>query len=365
MSYFGKSIINLKSLMIKRKFLLYLIAIIIPFLICVLIIFAYLRFSYLLVPFKDGVTYELKLRVLQRDGYYKFEPGSYENGQMGSTFTINSDGFRGTTKKSDLTERYSIIALGESSTMGIEVDDDYTWPAILDRLLVARNIDSVVFNAGVGGINSSQMRQMYLQEIKPLKPKVVIYYGGRNDHGLGGGLTRFPGPDKWSGGFVNWLRQFVVYKKAELRYLQYRVFGREYLDFLPSINRWIPTYERNLEQLIQYAKADRTCFVIAQQVMPFDKVLAKYLQNNQFEEARKHFFTERSAWPELFRQLDLYESQLKIARANNIPTVNFFTETGFIADDLFIPNDTVHLSEAGNRFIASQLANEIFSVCPN
>ena len=347
----------------KKKFLLYAITLSIPFFLSLLFFICYLRYSYILVPFKAVADYELKLKIAEKDGYYKFEPGIYENTQMGSVFSINVDGFRGPIKKSDLKDKYSVVALGESSTMGIEVNDPHTWPELLGGMLQTKGLDAVVFNAGVGGINSSQMLNMYKYEVKDLNPKVIIYYAGRNDHGLGGGLTRYPGQEKWPGGFLNWFKQYLIFKKMEIRFFQYRILGKQYFDIFPWVNRWIPLYEDNLTQIIKLAKSSGTCFIIAQQIMPYDEILSGYLQKHDFEGARRVFSSDRANWPELFRQIDLYEAQVRVARDNQVPFVSLLGESGFYDHGLFFQNDTVHLSAKGNQFIASQLVGKIDRLC--
>jgi hypothetical protein len=324
----------------------------------------YLRFSYLIVPFKQMAQYEIKLKISQQEGYYKFQPGIYINGPTSTTYSINKDGFRGQTEKVDLRNKYSIVALGESSTMGIEVNDDQTWPELLNKLLRAQGFDSRALNAGVGGINSTQMLNLYKHEIAELNPTIVIYYGGRNDHGLGAGQSRYPGPDLWQQGFWNWLKNYIVFQKTTLRLVQYRIFGRQYIDLLPTINQWLPIYEKNLTRLIASAKSRNICFVIAQQIMPFDATIVEHLKKNDFEMARRHFYTSHVAWPELFRQIDLYEAQAAIAARDGVPVVSFLNAPDFLNSGLFIKGDTVHLSEMGNLFIANQLANRIPNSCP-
>jgi len=326
-------------------------------------LYLYVRFSYLIVPILQSTNYEVKLKVFNRDGYYKFEPGVYSNEQKSSSFSINADGFRGSTLKADMRAKYSVVALGESSTMGIEVDDSDTWPALLEAQLRAATRDVAVFNAGVGGINSTQMVNLYGKEIRDLKPKVIIYYAGRNDQALGTGLSRYPGTHSWPAGFANWFKQFLIFKKFQFRYFQYIVFGKQYVDLFPNVNPWQYIYERNLRQLIQYAKEDKACFIIAQQIMPFDKAIREDIVKQDFNRARRKISAEQLAWPDLFRQIDVYEAQVNIAKDTNIPFVALFSIEEKFNDGLFQPSDTVHLTKEGNAFIAVKLAESIPTLC--
>lgn len=328
-----------------------------------LCVFLYLRFSYLIVPIVQSTEYEVKLKISQREGYYKFEPGMYYNDSKSSAFSINADGFRGATRKADLHTKYSIVALGESSTMGIEVADPYTWPALLETQLNKLGRGFATLNAGVGGINSTQMLRLYEAEIRDLKPRAIIYYAGRNDQALGLALSRYPGNQNWPSGFTNWFKQYLIFKKFQFRYFQFRVFGKQYLDLLPNVNPWQRIYERNLSHLIQYAKEDKTCFIIMQQMMPYEKTIIDDILKQDFNSARKKISTEQVAWPDLFRQLDVYESQVKIAKATDTPFVTLYSDVEKFTDGLFQPSDTIHLTKEGNALIAEKLTNVIADMC--
>ena len=347
-----------------KKFVFYSLTISIPFVFGISLFLLYLRFSYLLNPIEQNVTYELKLKITRHEGYYKFEPGIYFNKPKGSTFLINADGFRGTVSKGDLKGKHSIVAMGESSTMGIEVDNLYTWPSLLQRRLEAKGFDSAVLNAGIGGINSTQMLSLYRSEIHFLKPEIIIYYAGRNDQALGAEMPRFPGTPRWPDGFSNWMKQYLVFKKFEMRFWQYKILGREYVDFLPSVNRWQSLYEANLINLIREAKANKTCFIIVLQLMPYDKKISEMVVNRQFELAKRSFKSEIDAWPDLFRQLDVYQSQTRVAAATGVPVIELFSEQTGDMSVLFQPGDTIHLTKEGNDFLAAHMSRSLERLCP-
>jgi lysophospholipase L1-like esterase len=346
-----------------KRIIFFLIGIFFTLSVCAGLSMGYLRFAYLIVPFKQGATYEIRLKAAPQDGYFKFQPGTYENVEKGVAYTINEDGFRGATKKSDLKTGYSIIALGESSTMGIEVVDGQTWPEHLHQGLLQKNLDNQILNAGVGGIISTQTLNLYQNELRDLKPNILIYYGGRNDHGLGGGHTRFPGPTAWSQGFWHWFKQYLVFKKAEIRFYQYQLFGKQYVDIFPSINQWLPQYTSNLKKLIEQTLEDKTCFVIAQQLMPFEQPTRRYIQEHQFDLARASISPSNVAWPELFRQVDIYEAQFALSAKYRVPLIELLSAPSFSPEGLFF--DVVHLTAAGNKFIASQIAEALPQLCPS
>ncbi len=99
--------------------------------------------SYLFVPMKAADA--IRVPRWQRDGYFTYRQGTYENRRYGVTYTINRQGFRGPEFAIEKT-RFRIICVGESSTMGRESTDLETWPARLEHYL-GKEVE--VINAGV------------------------------------------------------------------------------------------------------------------------------------------------------------------------------------------------------------------------
>ena len=73
-----------------------------------------------------------------------------------------------------------IVALGGSTT-DYSYSSIRSWPEILHKLLLSRDIENVVYNAGVCGYSSCQERDIFLRDIIGLKPNLVISLTGVND----------------------------------------------------------------------------------------------------------------------------------------------------------------------------------------
>jgi lysophospholipase L1-like esterase len=99
---------------------------------------------------------------------------------------INSKGFRGkefSTKKSS--GMYRIIALGDSSTLGVGVPNSETYCAILESLLNQPKNSSrryEVINAGVAGYSSLQGFRYLKSDIINYQPDLITIYFGLNDY---------------------------------------------------------------------------------------------------------------------------------------------------------------------------------------
>lgn len=100
-------------------------------------------------------------------------------------FQTDQDGFR--LHRSDPDWRAKnhcrIFALGESSTFGLGLSEENTWPALLEKKLrEAWGTDAVdVINAGNPGHNSLQIYLQFFFKVWRWRPNVVILYLGKND----------------------------------------------------------------------------------------------------------------------------------------------------------------------------------------
>jgi acyl-CoA thioesterase-1 len=73
-----------------------------------------------------------------------------------------------------------VVAVGDSLTAGLGLDERDAWPAQLERLLRAEGYRWKVVNAGVSGETSSGARAR-LEWVLRLKPDVVVLATGAND----------------------------------------------------------------------------------------------------------------------------------------------------------------------------------------
>lgn len=315
----------------------------------------YLAFSYLIVPFAARAEVEMVAETVSHEGYYKFKPGLFTNPRTGSRYQILPSGYR-LTPGSEHCTAYEIVTLGESSTMGLEVDDELAWPALLSSL-------GCTLNAGFLGTVSSQHVALLKAEIARISPKVLVYYGGRNDHGVGYGTERYPGPVLWPAGFSNWIRHYLVFKKIQLRMLQLRMLGSDPWDPIPWVNRWRSSYESNLVEMVKAARNAGSCFVIAQQIMPFPERAALLLQQGNYAAARASLsFADRN-WAELLRQIDVYEIQAKVAHDLDVPRIAVLDFP--VTENATFFLDVVHLTAAGNAHVAERIRTRLPTACFN
>ena len=75
----------------------------------------------------------------------------------------------------------AILILGDSLTAGLEVDNNETYAAILERLLFENGCANRVYNAGVRGYGTDQSLWNMERLLDIIKPKYVIYMFCDND----------------------------------------------------------------------------------------------------------------------------------------------------------------------------------------
>jgi len=75
-----------------------------------------------------------------------------------------------------------------------------------------------VINCGIDASTSDHHLKMIESEIIEYGPDIILYYAGRNDHAISG-CERFPGPDLWPKGWINYFKAWVIYKKSQMRFV--------------------------------------------------------------------------------------------------------------------------------------------------
>jgi lysophospholipase L1-like esterase len=103
---------------------------------------------------------------------------------MDGKVCVNNLGLIGTNINPEKRDNFRIIALGESTTMGVPLDAEYVpWPQILEKIIgekltCKRPIQ--VLNAGIAGYNISDNNIRFKTYLLSLQPDLVLSYHGYN-----------------------------------------------------------------------------------------------------------------------------------------------------------------------------------------
>lgn len=130
---------------------------------------------------------------------WKFRPSSQVDLDPGTGveefrrhYPINAHGFRGrpfSTEKSPGT--YRILALGDSMTFGLFVEEDSIYTRVLERTLnrLPLGQEYEVITLGVPGYTSFQGLQLLRREVFAYQPDLLLYYFGSNNESTPARLT--------------------------------------------------------------------------------------------------------------------------------------------------------------------------------
>ena len=320
----------------------------------------WVNFSYLLVPFGPAES-DIRIAVWRHQGYYKIRPGTYDYEKYGTRFTINERGFRGPAFHPEKGRAFRIIALGESSTIGIESDEASTWPRQLERYLAQRGVSAEVINAGINGTRSRHHRALLEHEIVSYHPDLLVYYAGLNDHFVLN-VERYPGREHWRKGRSDFFRHWRRFKVIQARLVLLKAAGVDMAELIPSSNAWTRKYRANLEAMIEIANRAGIGFMMVTQVLNYPlEVFDAILEGAAMPGVARRLSLFEAHWDNFFRQIDVLTVQKSVAsRHPDVKLVDLhqvFRDSKAAGRRLF--HDPVHLTEEGNRLIAESLAGPI------
>jgi len=132
-------------------------------------------------PSLDKPTFNVPINKEDTKLFWRLKPLAHHK-----EIDINSKGFRGKEFSAEKSSgAYRIIALGDSSTLGVGVPNSETYCAILEGLLNQQKNSSrkyEVINGGVAGYSSLQGLRYLKGEITNYRPDLITIYFGLNDY---------------------------------------------------------------------------------------------------------------------------------------------------------------------------------------
>ena len=131
----------------------------------------------------DTLSEKIVMKDPERRLPFVLKPGS--SGMFfESQIRINSLGFRDRKFEVEKGHRYRIVALGESTTMGLTLTrDGRPWPAVLEEMIAHQlhtPLPIEVINAGVAGYTLRDSLVRLKRDVLRLSPDMIISYHGYN-----------------------------------------------------------------------------------------------------------------------------------------------------------------------------------------
>ena len=96
----------------------------------------------------------------------------------------NSLGFKGAEPPPDFAARLTILTVGGSTTEGVGLNDEKTWPLVLESKLKKNFQKLWLNNAGLSGHSTFGHLILMHDYVSKIKPKVVLFLIGLNDLGI-------------------------------------------------------------------------------------------------------------------------------------------------------------------------------------
>jgi len=276
----------------------------------------------------------------------------------GVRFSTNERGFR-TRPASDIhwdEPGTRIAVVGASSAFGFGLNDDETWPHLLETKLRTAGSSVEVVNAANQGHNSFQTLVRTYLRVLPLAPQWVVYYQSRNDFEsyilppTGAFIPEEAAP--WTTSaylsqrypeYTPYLKLLVVY--STIRVLQNELGGRDLYPVKPPASGAISAAEAIRGNGASYIRNVRT-LADACRRQGAKLVLVTFL-----------FDSDRGRGP-LRRALLFYNELLReLGREDGIELIDLEREFASVDDKRsYFFEDAYHPSARGAEYIAERLA---------
>lgn len=320
--------------------------------------------------------YAFKAIFYNRDrggGYYKGAPGKYLHRFRDSAgnlktveYTINSLGFRSpefAPRRGKGVVR--VIAVGGSSTMGLESPDGQTFPALLQRKLEEKfpQRKYEVINAGFVGYYSKHVLNLVRDELVSYDPDMILMYSAYNDTAHERHIVRKTGRPWWMKTVAE--AHDVLYRRSLF-----------YMTAVERVSLWktgnpVPAFEfsdrfreaqrENVLGLIRVCRERGVKLVFILQPLSLADGLSPFLSGMSADGLEalvrtKGFFRNAQA-AQAIRQKVLLAQLLELAKTYKISVVNplvLFEERRRAGKRLF--EDIVHLTPEGNALLAEFVA---------
>jgi lysophospholipase L1-like esterase len=227
-----------------------------------------------------------------------------------------------------------ILAIGDSCTFGVGVNDGDTWPAQLQALFDHAKTDVSVINAGVPGYTAFQGKQWLEKQGLSKNPNIVIATFGFNDF------------ETWASQSDFETARYVRLKRWDILFSRSRL----YYGMQLAVQKLIPQNARNQEKPGEPRRARLSAEEFSQTLLQIKKICDEH-----------QFGLILVIWPykgQLAGQYGGYQPLIaRVAEQQDVPLLNLVEVFGQITQELFV--DSVHANQAGNRVVANALFQAI------
>jgi lysophospholipase L1-like esterase len=286
----------------------------------------------------------------------------------GVVYHLNRFGLRGPDfPEQKPTGLVRIATLGGSFVLGWDLDEDHTWPNLLERHLNsdARHYD--VINAGVNGANINKAVALLVRLTHDVQLDAVVVASAYNDHTTLRVSRRYPFAARLDFALYNLSWSYVMAREKLSRLsrepLEYSLYRQRVHVDAADVEAWRRTYRRRLAEIATICREHQIRLILmAEPEMFFDRTVDQWrLPDDSILSALDARIRDGN---DLWRMELEYYMQGTLDREMRRFAIEsgstFFDAAGIFPADkrpLFI--DQIHPNPAGSDLIAAKLAEMI------
>jgi len=277
-------------------------------------------------------------------------------------WSSNSLGFRSKeVKKNKRDNVIRIIALGASTTEGIKVSNNHTYPSILESILTGEGFDVEVINAGHSGYGIDDIIAFYNEKIIPLKPDIIIFYEVANNLVPTDWMPGWQWWNSWDTAYPTWFQ--FLHKHSAVIVTATKFFGIE--SKMPptkkhafSIDQPKPSvkyFHDKVKDLILSSKNNNIKIILSTFVtIAAENTQIKFGDNKELWKDL-HFKWYPFTPGEIALIYQAYNNSIKdLAISENVPIIDL---AAIYPKDQKYFIDHIHFKPEGNQILASLIAD--------
>lgn len=170
----------------------------------------------------------------------------------------NSKGLRGTKDFPLLHNSFRILALGDSFTYGLRLEESGTWPNQLEQVLSERHPSIEVLNGGRPGTNTKQQLRLFRNTLSDYNPDLVVVAFLLNDCtklcSNCGPVTIAKRLENRINKPVGLARYSYIYRLLSVRLLERRLTARTIAMYKRPYERQTEPYQQCIESFHQFKR---------------------------------------------------------------------------------------------------------------
>lgn len=340
----------------------------------IILVFGEKKYSFLLKPFSNTLHKNLFPEEYKINWDYstnKMVPGVYKInlGNKEITYNINSKGFRG-DEFNLKTNKKRIISFGGSTTIGLESNENQTYPKLLETLLNKDKDEFEVLNFGFGGKSLNYIKSLFFNEAVNYEPDIITIYSNRNSIMYDGSYVSLTKSEnekikKITYFFQENIMTYRILSKIIKRFYNYTLeegylrspFSKKGV----SEKYLLEDYKNSLEEIISYSKAKNIQVILIKQAFYINPKISQQIKDisseKLIEKYKSNYFIKNYKLSEteqfwlilgtiINKELDELKNYSNVKIVNPVPEL-LKNKENFV--------DFLHLTPEGNLVLAKEI----------